>query len=85
MSTDNITPISAARKPNAELARLLNEQINQVYRAKNLVGTTAKSLDENDNDRRGTLEAACEVLQDIVDELDRLAHLGLNPPPEQPE
>jgi hypothetical protein len=83
MSGDNVTPISAARRPNEEMKRLLQEQVGGAYRPRNLVGTTLKSIDERDSDRIGTLEVACEVLDKLAEDLDEISYLRLNPPKQE--
>jgi len=67
---DNVTPITAAGKPNKATAERIEEQRVRIFRAMNLVGTTVLSLDQEDDlDQRGTLEAAYEILDEVALEL----------------
>jgi hypothetical protein len=73
MANDNVTPITAAGKPNTVMAERIEEQRIRIFRAMNFVWTTELSLGEDNLDQRGTLEAAYEVLNEVVLELNALS------------
>jgi hypothetical protein len=68
MAKNNVTPITAAGKPEKETADRIEEQRGRI-RAMNLVQTTALSMNEDEMDQKGTLETAYELLNDIALEL----------------
>lgn len=70
MSNDNVIPFTAAGKPDeAAGAERIEKQRVRIFRAMNLVWTTVLSLGDDALDQRGTLEAAYEVLEEVVSEL----------------
>jgi hypothetical protein len=47
MAKGNVTPITAAEKPEKETADRIEEQRGRIFRAMNLVGTTVLSLNQD--------------------------------------
>ena len=62
-------PIPSAHKPSKAVAERIEEQRQRLFRAMNLVGTTAPSCGEDDLDRQDTLDAANEVMDGVALEL----------------
>jgi hypothetical protein len=57
---------------SAHPSTTIEEQRQRLFRAMNLVGTTALSCDEGDSNRKGTLEAAHEIMNDVAAQLEAI-------------
>jgi hypothetical protein len=74
MSANNVTPITAAGKLKEETAERIEELRARIFRAMNLVETTRLSLSQDHElDRRGTLEGAYEILDEVASELNTIS------------